>query len=95
MDLNEAKQILDDNGYIVENKHFDFWQYKLEVKKIVNRWIKTQKWYKDFDELRSSISWELYIDIVKDKMKDSFEEGWIAEQCAEGIIGLAKEAATK
>jgi len=34
MDLNEAKQILDDNGYIVENKHFDFWQYKLEVKRL-------------------------------------------------------------
>ena len=95
MDLNEAKQILENNGYIVENKHFDFWQYKLEVKKIVNKWIKTQKWYKNFDELRSSISWELYIDIVKENMKESFEKGLTAEQCAEGIIDLAKEAATK
>lgn len=95
MKLDEAKQILEDNDYIVENKHFDFWQYKLEVKKIVNKWIKTQKWYKDFDELRSSISWELYIDIVKENMKDGFEKGLTAEQCAEKIIGLAKEAATK
>jgi hypothetical protein len=95
MELNEAKQILKDNNYIVENKHFEFWQYKLEVKKILNKWLKTQKWYKDFEELRSTISWELYVDIVKDKMKDSFAEGWTAEQCAEGIIGLAKEAATK
>ena len=95
MRLDEAKQILSDNGYIIENKHFDFWQYKLEVKKILNKWIKTQNWYKNFDELRSSISWELYIDIVKDKMKDSYEEGWTAEQCAEEIIGLANEAATK
>ena len=95
MQLEEAKQILDDNGYIVENKHFDFWQYKLEVKKIVNKWIRTQTWYKNFDELRNNISWELYVDIVKDKMKSNYEEGWTAEQCAEGIIGLAKEAATK
>lgn len=95
MDLDEAKQILGNNGYIVENKHFDFWQYKLEVKKIVNKWIKTQKWYKNFDELRSSISWELYIDIVKENMKESFEKGLTTEQCAEGIIDLAKEAATK
>lgn len=95
MDLDEAKQILENNGYIVENKHFDFWQYKLEVKKIVNKWLKTQKWYKNFDELRSSISWELYIDIVKENMKESFEKGLTTEQCAEGIIDLAKEAATK
>lgn len=95
MDLDEAKQILENNGYIVENKHFDFWQYKLEVKKIVNKWLKTQKWYKNFNELRSSISWELYIDIVKENMKDSFEKGLTAEQCAEVIIDLAKEAATK
>lgn len=95
MDLNEAKQILENNGYIVENKHFDFWQYKLEVKKILNKWLKTQKWYKNFDELRSSISWELYIDIVKENMKDGFEQGLTTEQCAEGIISLAKEAATK
>lgn len=95
MKLDEAKQILEDNDYIVENKHFDFWQYKLEVKKIVNKWIKTQKWYKDFDELRSSISWELYINIVKENMKDGFEKGLTAEQCAEEIIDLAKEAATK
>jgi len=95
MDLDEAKQILENNGYIVENKHFDFWQYKLEVKKIVNKWIKTQKWYKNFDELRSSISWELYIDIVKENMKESFEKGLTTERCAEEIIDLAKEAATK
>lgn len=96
MNLNEAKEILNNNGYIiVENKHFDFWQYKLEVKKILNKWLKTQKWYKNFDELRSNISWELYIDIVKENMKDGFEEGLTAEQCAEGIIGLAKETATK
>jgi hypothetical protein len=95
MDLDEAKQILENNGYIVENKHFDFWQYKLEVKKIVNKWLKTQKWYKNFDELRSSISWELYIDIVKENMKESFEKGLTTEQCAEEIIDLAKEAATK
>ena len=95
MDLNEAKQILENNGYIVENKHFDFWQYKLKVKKILNKWLKTQKWYKNFDELRSNISWELYIDIVKENMKDGFEKGLTAEQCAEGIINLGKEAATK
>ena len=95
MQLDEAKQILENNGYIVENKHFDFWQYKLEVKKILNKWLKTQKWYKNFDELRSNISWELYIDIVKENMKDGFEEGLTVEQCAEGIISLAKEAATK
>lgn len=96
MQLEEAKQVLSENGYIVENnKHFEFWQYKLEVKKIVNEWIKTQKWYKTFDELRSSISWELYIDIVKETMKNSFEKGLTAEQCADEIIGLAKEASTK
>lgn len=95
MDLNEAKQILENNGYIIENKHFDFWQYKLEVKKILNKWLKTQKWYKNFDELRSNISWELYIDIVKENMKNGFEEGLTAEQCVDGIISLAKEAATK
>ena len=52
MNLNEAKEILNNNGYIiVENKHFDFWQYKLEVKKILNKWLKTQKWYNNFDEI--------------------------------------------
>lgn len=95
MNLIEAKQLLNDNGYIIENKHFDFWQYKLEVKKILNKWLKTQKWYKNFDELRSNISWELYIDVVKENMKDDFEQGLTTEQCAEGIISLAKEAATK
>lgn len=96
VELTEALETLKDNGYICEsNKHFEFWQYKLQVKKNLNNWIKTQKWYKNFDELRASISWELYIDIVKETMKDYFDAGSSPDDCADEIIEMAKEAANK
>ena len=95
-ELTEALETLKDNGYICEsNKHFEFWQYKLQVKKNLNNWIKTQKWYKNFDELRASISWELYIDIVKETMKFHFDAGSSPDDCAVEIIEMAKEAAKK
>lgn len=95
-ELTEALETLKDNGYICEsNKHFEFWQYKLQVKKNLNNWIKTQKWYKNFDELRASISWELYIDIVTETMKDYFDAGSSPDDCAVEIIEMAKEAAKK
>lgn len=92
MELSEAITKLKEHGFIVENRHFDFWQYKLAVKKILNQWLKTEKWFKSFDEMRGSISWELGIDVVKDSMKDAFEIGHDVKTCADSIIGLAKEA---
>lgn len=56
MDLNEAKTILANNGYLVEfNKHFELWQYKLAVKKELNKWLKEKRWFKSFDSMRGYI----------------------------------------
>ena len=63
--------------------------------KILNRWLKSQTWFKNFEDLRAQILWEEYIDIVKQSMKDNFEDGFAPEDCAKGIIGLAKEAMMK
>lgn len=96
MEMQEATKILNTHGFmLVENRHFDFWQFKLQVKKILNRWLKTEKWFKTFDEMRGSISWELGIDIVKDSMKDGYNAGHQPEAVADSIIGLAKEAREK
>lgn len=92
MKIQEAQQILQDNGYILENKHFDLWQYKLSVKKELNKWLKEKRWFKSFDSMRAYIQWEIMVDIVKDTMKDYFEEGKSVNDCVEQIIGLAEEA---
>ena len=84
MNLNEAQQILHDNGFILENRHFDLWQYKLQVKKLLKP-IQIKYGYKTFDAMRSYIQWESYVDIVTDTMKDNFEQGKTPEQCVEQI----------
>ena len=92
MKIQEAQQILQDNGYILENKHFDLWQYKLSVKKELNKWLKQKTWFKSFDYMRSYIKWEIMVDIVTETMKDYFEEGKSVNDCVEQIKGLAEEA---
>lgn len=92
MKIQEAQQILHDNGYILENKHFDLWQYKLSVKKELNKWLKEKRWFKSFDSMRGYIKWEIMVDIVTDTMKEYFEEGKSVNECVEQIIGLAEEA---
>ena len=92
-DLTEALETLKDNGYICEsNKHFEFWQYKLSVKKELNKWLKNKTWFKSFDYMRSYIKWEIMVDIVTETMKDYFEQGKSVNDCVEQIIGLAEEA---
>ncbi len=91
-ELTEALETLKDNGYILENKHFDLWQYKLSVKKELNKWLKEKRWFKSFDSMRAYIQWEIMVDIVKDTMKEYFEEGKSVNDCVEQIIGLAEEA---
>lgn len=84
MKLDEAKHILDYNGYIIENKHFDFWQYKLQVKKLLKP-IQIKYGYKNFEAMRSYIQWESYVDIVTETMKTNFDQGKTPEQCVEQI----------
>lgn len=84
MKIQEAQQILNDNGFILENKHFDLWQYKLQVKKLLKP-IQIKYGYKTFDAMRSYIQWESYVDIVTETMKDNFEQGKTPEQCVEQI----------
>ena len=92
-ELTEALETLKDNGYICEsNKHFELWQYKLSVKKELNKWLKTKTWFKSFDYMRSYIKWEIMVDIVTETMKDYFEQGKSVNDCVEQIIGLAEEA---
>lgn len=90
MNLIEAKEILNKNGYLIENRHFDLWQYKLLVKKLLKP-LYGNVW-KNFDALRSEIEWELSIDIVKETMKNAFENGKTAEECVEEIKDLANTA---
>jgi len=85
--LIEAQQILHDNGFILENRHFDLWQYKLQVKKLLKP-IQIKYGYKNFDAMRSYIQWESYVDIVLDTMKDNFEQGKTPEQCVKQIEEL-------
>ena len=93
MKLDEAIQTLENAGFLVEsNKHFELWQYKLAVKKELNKWLKEKRWFKSFDSMRSYIQWEIMVDIVKDTMKEYFEEGKSVNDCVEQIIGLAEEA---
>lgn len=84
MKIQEAQQILHDNGFILENRHFDFWQWKLQVKKLLKP-VQIKYHYKNFEAMRSYISWEGYVDIVTETMKDNFEQGKTPEQCAEQI----------
>ena len=92
-ELTEALETLKDNGYICEsNKHFELWQYKLSVKKELNKWLKNKTWFKSFDYMRSYIKWEIMVDIVTETMKDYFEQGKSVNDCVEQIIGLAEEA---
>ena len=84
-ELTEALETLKDNGYICEsNKHFELWQYKLQVKKLLKP-VQIKYHYKNFEAMRSYISWEGYVDIVTETMKDNFEQGKTPEQCAEQI----------
>ena len=69
---------------MTENKHFDLWQYKLQVKKLLKP-IQIKYGYKTFDSMRSYIQWESYVDIVTETMKDNFEQGKTPEQCVEQI----------
>ena len=90
--LSEAKQILKNTGYLVENHHFDLWQYKLTVKKMLKgNLFGENKGYRTFEELRAGIQWELFIDIV-DTMKQFFEEDKTPEECIAKIRDMAKEA---
>ena len=92
-ELTEALETLKDNGYICEsNKHFELWQYKLSVKKELNKWLKNKTWFKSFDYMRSYIKWEIMVDIVTETMKDYFEQGKSVDDCVEQIKGLAEEA---
>lgn len=92
-EMQEATKILNKHGFmLVENRHFDFWQYKLSVKKELNKWLKNKTWFKSFDYMRSYIKWEIMVDIVTETMKDYFEEGKSVNDCVEQIIGLAEEA---
>lgn len=91
-ELTEALETLKNNGYICEsNKHFELWQYKLAVKKELNKWLKIDKHWKSFDDLRSSINWECYVDIV-DRMKEYFKFGKTVEECVENIKEMADDA---
>lgn len=69
---------------MTENKHFDLWQYKLQVKKLLKP-IQIKYGYKTFDAMRSYIQWESYVDIVTETMKNNFEQGKTPEQCVEQI----------
>ena len=93
MNLDEAIKTLNNAGFLVEtNKHFELWQYKLAVKKELNKWLKNKTWFKSFDYMRSYIKWEIMVDIVTETMKDYFEQGKSVNDCVEQIIGLAEEA---
>lgn len=72
---------------MTENKHFDLWQYKLQVKKLLKP-IQIKYGYKTFDAMRSYIQWESYVDIVLDTMKDNFEQSNTPEQCVKQIEEL-------
>ena len=72
---------------MTENSHFDLWQYKLQVKKLLKP-IQIKYGYKNFDAMRSYIQWESYVDIVLDTMKDNFEQGNTPEQCVKQIEEL-------
>ena len=86
------------HGSIVEDQKSKKKTFFRDMNKILE-YLKSNKGKKkDNDEDNTGYFDEnniLILESEKDKMKDSFEEGWTAEQCAEGIIGLAKEAATK
>ena len=74
--LSEAKQILKNTGYLVENHHFDLWQYKLTVKKMLKgNLFGENKWYR-----------------IVDTMKQFFEEDKTPEECIAKIRDMAKEA---
>lgn len=91
MNLQEAKEILEENGLLLEsNSHFELWQYKLAVKKELNKWLKTDRRWKSFDNLRAYCSWECYIDIVE-RMKEFFEDDKSVEECVENIKEIAEE----
>ena len=92
MNLDEAIKTLNNAGFLVEsNKHFELWQYKLAVKKELNKWLKTDKRWESFEKLRGYCNWECYVDIVE-QMKEYFEEGKPVEACVENIKEIAEEA---
>ena len=88
---SKAKEAITETT-MTENKHFDLWQYKLSVKKELNKWLKSKTWFKSFDYMRSYIKWEIMVDIVTETMKDYFEQGKSVDDCVEQIKGLAEEA---
>lgn len=84
-----------DESVISENSHFDYWQWKLRVKRLVKAIIGENSFWQSFDALRGAISWELGIDIVKDTMKKHYDNGDSPEACFEEIKELADEARMK